>query len=117
MERSRLVEKPVDRQAFFLAGRGNRPALAIKFDRALRCIEHARRRIGRSAPPAGRQRQAEREQTGAENGNTNHWAVEAAHEALPRNAPPYSRWTAAGEWHAVGAGTQRKRGNRARARL
>src|SRR3954467_12688396 len=90
----RLVEQPVDRQTFPLAGRRERPSLGIDLHGPLRGQRGSRRRLKRPAPAAGRQRQAERQR---KRGDAT-YAVETAHRILtPDPSHTYNRWTAASE--------------------
>src|SRR5438309_8247057 len=100
MGRSRLVEEPVDRQAFFLAGRCERLALGVEFNLTLVCTGHPRGRIERSAPATGRQRQAERQHQRAERGKTNCW-TDGTHGAPLRHSDTYNRSSAAREWQVA----------------
>src|SRR3954462_3861076 len=98
----RLVEQPVDRQTFPLAGRRERPSLGIDLHGPLRGQRGSRRRLKRPAPAAGRQRQAERQRKRADRGDTA-YAVETAHRILtPDPSHTYNRWTAASERRSLG---------------
>src|SRR5438128_3284168 len=96
----RLVEQHVDRQAFFLSGRGDRTPLLIQFVRPLRTAKDTRGCFGRSPPPASRQGESEREHQRAERGHTYCW-TDGTHCAPLRHGDTYNRSSAAREWHVV----------------
>src|SRR4029077_4938227 len=79
MERSRLVEKPVDRQAFFLTRRSDRTAFGGEFDHALSVLDGTRWHVERPAPAAARQGQAEREQKRADRREAKRWTGRGTH--------------------------------------